>query len=254
MSKNLFLILSFLVGFSALGQEAFQLKGKVIADSLDGNAINIVNLTQETGTVNSTSGDFEIEVYLKDTLVFSSLQYKPVEIKITSEILEKSFLPVHLVENINQLEEVTISNINLTGNLERDISEIKTTKPFSMGMGLHKGPPPTIVERKLYTASHSGSGASLDYMLNSINGRLKMLEKAKKNDDLQALVQKGMHTLPTNFFTTDLNIPEEEIVNFIYYCAEDPRFKKFIAQKKDLELIEFYSGKSEYFIENRMSL
>ena len=61
------------MGFLVFIQEQFQ--GQIIADSIGFTQVNIVNLTQEIGTVNNTKGEFIIDAEEGDKIMFSSVQY-----------------------------------------------------------------------------------------------------------------------------------------------------------------------------------
>ena len=104
------LVLSFLC-FSASGQERSILKGKIFTHDGEIYSINIINLSSEMGTTNDGKGEFEIPVAVKDTLLFSSVQYEPHEVIVTDEVLKRAFLTMLLVEKIDELKEVNISDI-----------------------------------------------------------------------------------------------------------------------------------------------
>ena len=242
---------------SAFSQENTLLKGKIHADSsLTDTYINIINLTQKTGTVNAPSGNFEIEVTVNDSLLFSSVQYEPVKVRISEEVLEIGFLNIWLKENVNKLAEVRISDIDLTGNLTQDLSNIPTFTQADMGFAMSDKPLPTSIERKLYTASGVQKtglvNMSLDGILNTFNGKIEMLRKAKENQELDNLVIAGMNALPEKFFMLDLEIPQSEIKNFVYFCTETSYFRSLLRKEKLLELIEFYQRKAPVFLEERM--
>lgn len=113
---------------------------------------------------------------------------------------------------------VNVRNINLTGNLSLDTEGIKTYKYYE-GIPTSKIPRLTSIGRKLYTPRDG----DIDPLLNLISGRMQMLEKAIENEQLSFDVQYGMDALEPSFFTQELGIPEQEIINFVYYCAALPR-------------------------------
>lgn len=234
-------VLIFSVGTS---QEQDLLKGQILADSLEASSINIVNLQREMGTTNTSSGSFEIEAGVGDTLLFSSVQYEIQEILISDKILEKGYLEVSLVPMMNELEEVNISNISLSGNLSGDLAYIETFDQASVGFPLSSVPRKTSIDRKFYTASSS----SLMLIMNMLNGRLKMLKKAKEMMEYESLIDLGVEIFPTEFYTDYILIPEEKVRLFIYYCGKDPRFKKLLIKREALELIEFYFEKAGEFL------
>ncbi|UJH91091.1 carboxypeptidase-like regulatory domain-containing protein [Antarcticibacterium sp. 1MA-6-2] len=115
MKKQLLLlIIGAFFSFAAQAQENIPLRGKIIANNLDGSAVHIINKSQQTGTVNSSTGTFVIEVKQNDTLLFSSIQFVNEERVVTKEDLKAGVIEVNLIEDVNELAEVNISNIKLT--------------------------------------------------------------------------------------------------------------------------------------------
>lgn len=244
MKQPLILFL-LLLSFTGTAQEVKFLKGQIHADSLEGSSINIVNLSKEIGTTNNSQGQFEIEVEQGDRLLFSSVQYEIREIVISEEIIENGFLEVDLFYMMNELEEVKISNISLSGNLAGDLSNIKTFDQASVGFPVSSKPRLTSIERKTYTAS----SGSLDLVLSMLNGKLKMLKKAQEMTDYESLIDMGVDVFPTEFYTDHIQVPANKIRLFVYYCGEDSRFKKLLIKREALELIEFYVEKAKEFLD-----
>lgn len=244
MIRLLPLLLLLFVSFAVDAQQRKTLKGKIVADSLNGTAINIVNLSSKTGTTNDSAGNFEIEVQPADTLFFSSIQYDLKEIIISEKMLINSILNVHLVHRVNQLEEVNISNISLSGNLNNDLAGIEVFDQEAVGFVLSTRPKPTIIQRKMSSAT----GSPLLFLINTLNGRLKMLKKAQKIMEYENWIDIGLDVLPADFFTNDLQIPEGKARQFIYFCAEDPSFVTLLKDGDALMIIENYLEKAPLFI------
>lgn len=261
---RIFLVFVLLItGTTAFSQEKVVLQGRITADSLNTSSVNIINLTQKSGTTHNASGGFAIEVREQDTLLFSSVQYEVLEIIITQEILEGKYLEIELSESINELDEVQISNISLTGNLQQDLSRITTFSQTDVGIPLSSKPRLTSIQRKLETASAVQTDSkrnppglvnvSLDAILNTFNGKIEMLRKARDNEVLENIVLAGMEAFPVAFFVEELELPEEHIKNFVYYCAENPNFRSLLADGKQLELLEYYQKKALQFKEQRIN-
>jgi hypothetical protein len=243
-AKIVIFLSAFFCCTSIFSQKSILLKGKITADSLDGSSIHIINLTRQTGTTNSVSGDFELQVALNDVLKFSSIQYNIVEVKISEEIFERQYLQVELFLDLNELGEVLISNINLTGDLEQDLQKMEVFNQADIGFPFSNKPPVTLIERKFNSATNS----PLILLLNTLNGRIKMLKKAKEFMKFDAKVDKGIEIVSTEFFVEELGIPEEEILNFVYFCAESPGFHEIISAGKHLELLENYYRNTPIFL------
>ncbi len=257
--KCLFLII-FLLSFSGQSQE-IRLKGKIVTEDLQTSSINIINLTKELGTTNNSEGEFEIPAALNDTLYFSSVQYEPREIVVTEEVLKMPFLTVMLVDKINELDEVSISDIKLSGNIATDIANIPTLTQADLGFPMSDVPRPTSIERKLITASNVSTtsqynppgmvNVSLDGIINRLNGKIAKLGKAAANEDLSQRVDAGVAAMPQSFFT-DLGIPEYRIRDFVYYCAEIATFASLLPEAKRFELIAFYQARAPEYLKERL--
>lgn len=248
MTKYILFLLS-LTSIQFFGQSE-TLKGKIIADSIHGYAINIVNYTKEIGTTNDENGFFEMPASAGDSIVFSSVQYQVRSIVVTSEQIEKQSINIVLYPVVQLLEQVKVSNIELSGNLDKDVDAVEL-QPFvdneTLGLPFSDKPQPTQIQRKIYTAK---SGI-LDRPINYLNGTLKKLKKIKALEDLQQIVQKGTTTFSMTFFVEELTIPKELITDFMYYCAKDDNFNNLLENSKRLTLLEFFQEKAKSYKKHR---
>ena len=235
-----------MVSSNVLAQEGVLLKGSIKADSLAESSINIVNLTQETGTTNAADGTFEIKVTEEDTLLFSSVQYEILKVKITKEIIRSKFLEVELGLQVTELEEVQISNTGLTGNLEKDMAKVKIFNQKDIGFGFSTYKRPTGVA-KVHAAMTS---SPLALIVNTLNGNLKTLKRAQKHIDFDFLVDKGIRGVPKEFFIEELSIPEDKLILFVEFCAKDDGYKALLRQKDPMKLMEFFKQQTPLFLES----
>lgn len=249
MKRFLFLAM-LLCAFLGFSQEKTLLKGQLVFLSMNTTPINIINIGEHTGTINNKEGEFEIEVALGDELLFSSVQYEPYRVIITQDIINKRWIRVELSPMINELEEITLSNISLSGSLKADmgaadIKEHYDNKSFGFEM---PAPKPTVEERRLYTAT---SGGPLGLLINVLSGRLKKLRKLKALAELTAVVEKATQSLDEDFFMAECGIPAAYISSFMYFCAKDPYFETLINQDQKLTLAEFFKTKAKGYRERR---
>lgn len=244
--KYVFLLITVFSNAGLLAQDAVFLNGKVIGEDLMESSVHIVNLTQKTGTVNSEEGHFQIRVKEMDTLLFSSVQYELKKLPVTKEMIKSKYLEVNLISV--QLEEVKISNINLSGNLERDLAGIETHY-HDFGLPQRTGPKLTHSERMLYTA---GSGGPIGVLIDVISGRMEMLQKHNDNMKRKALVYEALDNFDVDFFEKDLGLKGDEIINFLFYCSEnDPDFESLIKKNDPFVLIEYYKKMLPDFLKER---
>ncbi|MBQ4822259.1 hypothetical protein [Aquimarina sp. MMG016] len=245
MTKIIVISFFILISFQGFGQSEM-LEGKIIADSLEGYAINIVNFTKEVGTTNDEHGFFDIPARIGDSIVFSSVQYEPLSLLVTQDDLDKEKIEVILKPIVRKLEQVNVSNVELSGNLNKDATIVEI-QPFvnnkSLGLPFRDIKQPTQAERKIYTAK---SGI-LDRPINYLNGTLKKLKRIKAIEDLERLIEKGETSFNISFFVDGLDLPEDLISDFMYYCAKDEYFKNLLQSSKKLTLVEFFQKKAKSY-------
>ncbi len=246
---KLLLFLFLLVSLQSSGQSEI-LKGKILADSLQGYAINIINFTKQIGTTNDEKGSFEIPASPGDSIIFSSVQYQTRSIKVSQDLFDKEKVTVVLFPAVQYLEQVKISTTELTGDLGKDAGTVSLL-PFVdnriLGLPFSDKPQPTQTERRIYTAR---SGI-IELPINYLNGTLKKLKRIKAIEDLEKLIQKGENTFSTAFFVDKLALPEALISDFMYYCAEDDYFKDLLKNSKRLSLVEFFEKKAKSYKKHR---
>lgn len=238
-------LLIFLLFFAenSLAQEV-ELKGRISSEMEETAFVNIINLTQKTGSISNQNGFFNIVVKPLDTLIFSAVQFERKEVIVTPEILKEDLLDVFLEEKNTFLQEVVINPYGLSGDLIKDAQNMPSYTFDYKAAGLSPPKKPrSQSERRLYTASST----SVDYIINSINGRIKqlrLLDDWSKLDDLKEDIQQR---LPRDFFETELSIEDKYIEDFIYFCIEDNALKSYVQNNEDLEIINYLSLKADAY-------
>lgn len=242
----IFLLIS---SFTWAQEENFS--GKIIADSIAYREVNVVNLNSKQGTVNLKNGYFEISAKAGDIIFFSSLQYEPYQITVTAEDF-KNEKKIYLLPLINELEEVKVSNINLTGLLSKDVEAIET-QPYldasNFGLPVVKNRS-TLAQRRVYTATTSGGGiVPLDPIINYFSGRLAMVYRQRDYEIEKSLMEKAYYIFPLDFYTQELQVPENLVEDFLYYCATFKPFPDLIVKEmQTLDLVQFLKQKSVDYI------
>lgn len=226
-----------------MAQEERIIKGKILNDSLESSVIHIINLTQKTGTLSSVEGEFGILAKENDTLLFSSLLYIPQKVTVSSSVYKNGFLNVELIKIVNELDQVNISNITLSGDLNRDLSTIKTLNKYDLGVPLAKKPLPTQAERRMMvepvTFNPLGAAANFDHLINVISGRHALNKQARANQEMETLVGEVRNSFSDEIFMEMMKIPSEEIIVFLFYCAENANLKQQFEQRNQLEILGY---------------
>ncbi len=250
---NLIFLLAVLLIFSkGFSQEKNVLSGQIITEEPLNSTVHIINISRKKGGVSELSGRFSVEVSVGDTLIFSSVQYKKEKIVVSLEKLQQNNFIIKLEEDLTELEEVKLHK--LSGNLAKDIVGIETFNKFDLKAPMARKPPPSQVDRQLFTAT-TGAGGSrlsvlgvltgtipLDPIINGISGRTAHLKERKEKYEFRSVVEKAVYLTSEETFITDFKIPKREIMNFAYYCAENYDLKVLL--NNPLELYEFFQSKA----------
>ncbi|MEH6407300.1 MAG: hypothetical protein V7767_08475, partial [Leeuwenhoekiella sp.] len=205
--------------------------------------LHIVNLTLRKGTITSQNGSFTIPVRINDTLFVSAIQFQHKEIVITPDIFSRKHISFYLEEEISQLDEVNISDIDLSGRLGDDLSIPKVEKPFNpadAGLPVYTGPTLTDEERKLYTATHTGGGIiPIDPIVNMFSGRTKMLKQRVKISKMESRVQKARNKVLDSVYINTFKIPANLIDDFAHFVFENNNANLALVSRNDpLALME----------------
>lgn len=242
-------------------QRTTLLEGQIVSDSISPANIHVVNLNLEKGTTSDISGKFRIYSRSGDTLQFSSVQFEKRKVIVTETDIDAGKLTVKLFPSRNELDEVRITDLKLSGYLDSDLPKIKYFDRQQFGI-----PYPekrlSQTERRLYTANANITsrwqyigvllgGVPLDVIMNDINGRTKYLKALDKQDKLQLKVQNEIDIMGRKFFMDELGLPETEIENFVYYCAEFPDFEKLVKTSSRLDIFEHYKSRRLGFMDLR---
>ncbi|MGB1451084.1 MAG: hypothetical protein ACPG7E_05165, partial [Marinirhabdus sp.] len=130
-------------------------------------------------------------------------------------------LEVALRELVNELGEVKLGR-TLTGDLGKDIKNIKTQKPLNfddVGIPGFKGTPeekivPIVPSVGLITA------VDLEVLYKHISGYYKKLKKRRKWESRHATFAAILGDYSAAFFETSYEIPQDRVYDFVLFCME----------------------------------
>jgi hypothetical protein len=219
------------------------LKGKVISEAFSLDNIAIINLTTKASAETIKEGYFSILAKPNDTLLFSGMQIKGIQVVLKAVDFSENLFFVKLKPQINQLEEV-----NVYKNFDFD--------PVKMRILSKPAKKYTPAERRIYEAT-SGSGiVPLNPILNAISGRTTMLKKELVVEKEERLLYRLAAMFEDDFYTDNLKIPADYIKGFQYYVINDP---KLIIQikAKNKAMVAFVLGelsekfKNDFFPEKK---
>ena len=148
-SQKVFIITFLFLSTITIAQTR-EISGSILAsESVEG--IHVINRTSYRYSTTDTNGVFKIQAKLSDTLYFSSVQYIPKIIIVSSKMIKNNSIIVQLEDSVTALNEVTIGNI-LTGDLNSDINNSNSERPLNfddLGIPGYTGLRKTQIENRL---------------------------------------------------------------------------------------------------------
>ena len=209
------LVLFFLVQVTFGQTEKIQeIRGKISADSVAVDRVNVLNLTSEKATVSDASGFFVLPVKTGDILVFSAVNLETLRKKIGLQDLSKEIIIIQMIPKSIILKEVVVNESAISAE--------------SLGIIPYGQKKYTPAERKFYTAT---SGGGIDGLLNAISGRKAMLKKEIAVEKKEQLLARIDVLFEDKYYTETLKIPSEYIKGFQYYCVDDVPFANALSTK-----------------------
>lgn len=231
-----------------------KLKGKFIGENLEKSFINVINVNTYKATISQLGGKFEIEAEVGDSILISSIQYKEMKFVVKPEFFNNS-IEIPLKLKVNELDQVNLFSINLTGNLESDAKNIKLNKSSKLDFGtfdvskaydeevttqaefslrnvaMEQNPIPASVNFRRVFKLISGLFTKRDQYKNGTDNKSSLIGKLGGKD----------------FFIDFLNIKENQIGQFISYAKGNGLTNELFKQSNDLDLIQFLMEISEDF-------
>jgi hypothetical protein len=126
MKAILFVILSLFANFLfAQGIERKVLRGIVVVDSFDVEAVTVRNISSNLIAKTDIDGKFSIRARATDTLFFESLSFISQKYILTQKDFWKEELEIRLHVKITELDELIITPYTLSGNLNEDTKRIQ---------------------------------------------------------------------------------------------------------------------------------
>ena len=271
---SIFLLVAVLASFLGFGQDnSTLLNGKVSSSKNDVSNVLIVNLNSKRSTITDSLGLFSIEVKLKDSVRITAVQYLPKEIVISESHINSSLITIQLIDNIIDLNEVTVTPYNLTGEIDRDIDRLHiepTLTSYSLGLQNADVTKMTQSERLLQEADR-GKYVSLQTMdeygklneilsyvglsvkvnthkiMNKVSGRTNSLEEMVERDQNMNLEKEIIYKFSKQTIADNFDIPESNVNGFLTFCLSQPDFNALSDSGNMAEIWAYLETKSVEF-------
>ena len=224
--------------------QVVDLVGNVIVDNVgedyNKSGIHIINQRTKELYTTTSDGSFKMNIQLNDELLFKSDFTQNRTIKITTSILRKGFINVHLdlevidlaEAKLNPLKPILKDNINVDrSDAEKLQDEVNNVSPeFRQKMLLEHE---DAAARRTIAAV---GGVNLLGIGTAIFGvKDKSKPKVKSNFEIAEAIKKYF---TFDYFVNDLKIQEHQVNQFLSFCfKESPSIKSLFEKEKIEELI-----------------
>lgn len=263
---KLFLSLTAFFVFLSFGMaqndSRIEISGKVIVDSNDVEGLTVTNITSNRIAVTDFEGEFSINVALNDKIKISALQYNSILIIVTKEILKSKQLTVFLDEHVTALDEVVILPFTLTGDLETDLTKVRTFNPkfetIYFGDAVSDENQYTDiqyqeVENTILRQGRFYNGVDLvkitNWLVKPLFG-LGSVSKNTNNKNSNYAVLRDAYT--KDFISTNFNIPEDQVSGFIAFAEANNTDMSLYEKGKDIELIQYLVEQSKLYLKTQI--
>jgi hypothetical protein len=256
-SKLLVLLLLTSSGIIAQKLPREMLYGQLVVESMAVDNILITNKSANIAAVSKKDGTFQIFVRVKDTLVFSGLNFPRQSLILNESDLKFKVLKIKIESRATNLDEVIINPKALSGDLTRDSKNIKltTVKPNldnSTAMAtLYEADTQTAPDNKLMAGYLDDT-----YMTDFVAIGKKLIRsvrrsEAQKNRDMNIseFSVKVKNRFSDDFFRNTMKMNEAETTEFLIFCNNDSKANEKFANGNDFELINFLKLKKQEFME-----
>lgn len=213
--------------------------------------VHVINTTKIKGTTTDGNGLFEITAKANDTLLISYLGFETIKVKVSNDWVKNKSSKIYLTEKAYALEEIVVTQYNLTGYIQVDTELIyvdESNYRYSIS-GLNEG----------YEVGDKSPGAvtkvlgaifnPADFLYSAFGKRPKEMKKLKemKKDDTVRNLLASKYDRET--LAALLEIDKDDIPLILQNCNYS---EYFIKTANDLQIMDAISScYEEYKILNK---
>lgn len=262
--KPLLLLIICFFSFDLLwsqNKDRVEIQGFIFAEDNDVENISIYNSSSNKGTITDQNGEFSLQVLLNDVIEISALQFTPVTVTITEDIIASKQIKVYLSEHFHELKAVLLSS-GLTGNLIADIHDAEALPELNFDMGNldalnffdDNAFNNQIVKHELNKVMNKGglyNGVNLGAVFDLISNNLFKLKKKNHDKNKRVKHEKPIEILDVYSHATlsDIcNIPVSKVELFVAFIEAKGVKDDLYKPENEVYLIDFLVNQSKTFL------
>jgi len=243
--------------------ERTSVSGTIIVNSEDKEGVTVYNTSSNKGTVTDEDGKFQINVALNDVVEFGALQFQDFTITINEDILKTKQMTVVLVEEVNKLDEVVLLPYGLTGNLNGDITSVRTYNKSldDVFYGLDHQEDfvfnqdfKSRVENPAFDDYNPTVTNMVDFvniagvLANALFSKKDKSPKNSKQFVEQTPISKALAKYKSEYINTYFNIPLQDVELFKVYVENQPYNSSILETDNRIQLLEHLSKLSVSYL------
>ncbi|MBS3739435.1 carboxypeptidase-like regulatory domain-containing protein [Mesohalobacter halotolerans] len=226
----------------AQDQESYKIKGQILNAANDKplyNA-NVININTVKGTVSNREGKFNIKASINDTLYFSFVGFKSMQVKVTEDWIKYGEVKVKMTEVAIALEEVTVRNIKLTGYLEIDAKNIPVYDNFTYQIsGLDYGYEGGNYQKSSFSKTLDAIFNPTDLLYNVFGKKPQQMKKLRQMKEDKSIRDLLVDKYNRETLSAVLQISVSDIEKILKRCNYS---QDYIKNANDLQLLDAISN------------
>ena len=204
--------------------------GEVLNDTINVSGIHVINSSSGGKTITDSDGFFKVGVRENDSIFFTSVQIKTQMIIIEKSVYEADSIRVYLEPIVNELEGVTVSPLNLSGDLFADIKQVEEKEVFNFDDAGIPGFKGSRKEKIAYKNSASIlvnvillpiMPLDIDGIYKQLSGYYDTLRKARVLESRSGTVVDIIQFYGVDFFTNNYNLEINDVYEFVIGSMEN---------------------------------
>lgn len=217
--KTICMMMFLAVNFTLTAQEGTLIAGLIESDSIQLQDIHVLNLSTLQGTITNEYGEFRITASVRDTLIFSGIQFHTLGLIVDENIIRQRKVKIELKPKIEELNEIELQGHDLDGLFYIDTKRLGDSLP--------------LVSDRAVDFSNQGydDPSSSNYVVPAVSlvnlvsmiGKKKRKEKKEEENIIQRKRQAPANLrreLGDDVFVDQMAIPKVHIEPFIRYCQK----------------------------------
>jgi hypothetical protein len=248
--KAIFTMLFLVINLTVTAQEGTLIAGLVESDSVQLQDIHVLNLSTLQGTITNANGEFRITVSVRDTLIFSGIQFHTLGLIVDDNVVRQRKIKIELTPKIEELSEIELQGHDLDGLFYIDTQRLRDSLP--------------LVSDRAVDFSNQGydDPSSSNYIVPAANlvnlvsmiGKKKRREKKEEENIIQKKRQapaKLRNELGDDVFVNQMDIPKVHIEPFIRYCQKKNILDLYV-EGRMMEVIDILIKEKENYRRERI--